>query len=39
MEKVREILRLCLDLNYSLRDAGIALGVSKNYSRRVHIRV
>ena len=29
VEKVREILRLCLELNYSLRDAGIALGVSK----------
>lgn len=29
MEKVREILRLCLDLDYSLRDASIALGVSK----------
>lgn len=29
MEKVREILRLCLDLNYSIRDAGAALGVSK----------
>lgn len=29
MEKVREILRLCLDLKYSLRDAAKALGVSK----------
>lgn len=29
MEKVREILRLCLELKYSLRDASIALGVSK----------
>ncbi|MDT8402813.1 MAG: IS21 family transposase [Bacteroidales bacterium] len=29
MEKVREILRICLELNYSLRDAAIALGVSK----------
>ena len=29
MEKVREILRLCLDLKYSLRDTSIALGVSK----------
>ena len=29
VEKIREILRLCLELNYSLRDAAIALGVSK----------
>ncbi len=29
MEKVREILRLYLDLKYSLRDTSIALGVSK----------
>jgi transposase len=29
VEKIREILRLCLDLKYSLRDAAIALGVSK----------
>jgi transposase len=29
VEKIREILRLCLDLNYSFRDAAIALGVSK----------
>ncbi len=29
VEKIREILRLCLHLNYSLRDAAIALGVSK----------
>ena len=29
VEKVREILRICLELNYSLRDAAIALGVSK----------
>ncbi len=29
MEKVREILRLYLELNYSLRDAATALGVSK----------
>lgn len=29
VEKVREILRLCLELKYSLRDASIALGVSK----------
>jgi transposase len=29
VEKIREILRLCLELNYSLRDAAAALGVSK----------
>jgi transposase len=29
VEKIREILRLCLELNYSLRDAAKALGVSK----------
>lgn len=29
VEKVREILRLYLELNYSLRDAATALGVSK----------
>ena len=29
VEKIREILRLCLELKYSLRDAAIALGVSK----------
>ena len=29
MEKVREILRLYLNLKYSLRDTSIALGVSK----------
>ena len=29
VEKIREILRLCLELNYSLRDAAIALEVSK----------
>jgi len=29
VEKIREILRLCLELNYSLRDAGTALGISK----------
>jgi predicted transcriptional regulator len=29
VEKIREILRLCLELNYSLGDAAIALGVSK----------
>ena len=29
VEKIREILRLYLELNYSLRDAAIALGVSK----------
>ncbi len=29
VEKIREILRLCMDLNYSLRDAAIALGISK----------
>jgi transposase len=29
VEKIREILRLCLDLKYSLRDAAIALGLSK----------
>lgn len=29
VEKVREIVRLCLELKYSLRDASIALGVSK----------
>ena len=29
VEKIREILRLCSELNYSIRDAGIALGVSK----------
>jgi len=29
VDKIREILRLCLDLKYSLRDAAIALGVSK----------
>ena len=26
VEKIREILRLCLELNYSLRDAAITLG-------------
>jgi predicted transcriptional regulator len=29
VEKIREILRLCLELNYSLRDTAKALGVSK----------
>ncbi|MHA1146239.1 MAG: IS21 family transposase [Candidatus Helarchaeota archaeon] len=29
VEKIREILRLCMELNYSLRDAAKALGVSK----------
>jgi transposase len=29
VEKIREILRLSLDLNYSLREVAIALGVSK----------
>ncbi len=29
VEKIREILRLTLELNYSFRDAAIALGVSK----------
>ncbi len=29
VEKIREILRLTLELKYSLRDAAIALGVSK----------
>ena len=29
VEKIREILRLILELNYSLRDAAAALGVSK----------
>ena len=29
VEKIREILRLTLELNYSLRDAAAALGVSK----------
>ena len=29
VEKIREILRLYLDLKYSLRDAAIALGLSK----------
>jgi len=29
VEKIREILRICLDLKYSLRDAAIALGLSK----------
>ena len=29
VEKIREILRLCQELNYSLRDAAVALGISK----------
>lgn len=29
VDKIREILRLCLELNYSLRDAAKTLGVSK----------
>ena len=29
VDKIREILRLCLDLKYSLRNAAITLGVSK----------
>lgn len=29
VDKIREILRLCLDLNYSLRDAATTVGVSK----------
>ncbi len=29
VEKIREILRLCLELNYSLRESAMALGVSK----------